>query len=373
MAKRLTIYYATYVYDERMHRGILHYGRSRGWRVQLLQPHAWSLVRGMKPDGLISLMEPDDDTTGMTDYVLSLGVPHVDLSYNRPEVEVPRFLPDLEDGGRQAAEHLAMLGVSSLRCVQWGETIADELRMRGFLESAEEGNLPVECLNMRHCKKEPHQSLLNFLKSAPKPVGVFCSVDQYAGRVLDICLDEGWRVPEDVAILGFYNHEIDSALAEISLSSVDIDIEGRGYKAAQALGRMIRGEDVPVEQNLVPIKGIVCRASTTSRMKDDRFVAGAQEYISSNLRKPLTVEELVGAVGMSRAALQRRFKRVLGHGVAAEIKTQKMAMAKRMLRQGDETATYISEELGFPDVTQFYRVFKRETGETVGQFRKRSR
>lgn len=372
MAKRLTIYYATYVYDERMHRGILRYAIARGWRVKLLLPHSWRNIKGMEPDGLISLMEPEDDTTEMTDYVLSFGVPHVDLSCNRPDINVPRFLPDLEDGGRQAAEHLAMLGVSCMRCMQWGDTWGDDQRMTGFMAAAEEGNIPVEVINMRYCRDAPHHSLYEFLKAAPRPVGVFCSTDHYAVQVLDMCLDEGWTVPDDVAILGFYNHEIDSALAEIPISSVDIDVEKRGYAVAQALDSLMKGELLDSGPRYLPIQGVVQRATTTGKQMLDRYVSVTQEFIGAHLHKPMTVEDIVDAVGMSRPALQRRFKRVLGHGVATEIKRQKIEKAKRMLIQGDETASYISEALGFPDVSQFYRSFKRETGETVGEFRKRN-
>lgn len=364
------ILYGTYVYDERVHRGILRFARTRGWRVKLLLPHAWQHMHGVPADGIVSLLEPEEDSSGMTDYLLSLGLPMVDLSKNRGEVKMPRLLPDLEQAGRVAAERFAQLGLKHVRYLCWGNNWHDSLRLKGFTMVARKHHMKGEILELHTHREKPQEAIQRFLGDAPKPVGVFCSFDHYASRVLDLCLEMGWEVPAEVAILGCYNHELDSALAEIPISSIDLDLEARGYRAAALLADLLEGKRVPHGITYCPIRGIIERATTEKGANRDPFVAAAVQFIESHLHQSLTVPDVATAVGLSRPALQRRFEKALGRGVATEIERLRIDKAKRLLLDMSESATAIGEELGFPDVAQFYRVFKRATGSTIGAFRK---
>lgn len=367
------ILYGTYVYDERVHRGILRFARTRGWRVKLMLPHAWQHMQGVAAAGIVSMLEPVEDSSEMTDYLLSLGLPMVDLSKNRSEVKLPRLLPDLEQAGRVAAEHFAQLGLKHVRYLCWGNNWHDDLRMKGFAMVARKHRMVWDTLELCSHRDKPQEAIQRFLSEAPRPVGVFCSFDHYASRVLDLSLDLGWQVPGEVAILGCYNHEVDSALAEVPISSIDLDLEARGYRTAALLADLLEGKRVPHGITYCPIRGIVERATTVLGANRDPFVAAAVQFMEGHLHQPITVPEVAAATGLSRPALQRRFEKALGRGVATEITRLRMEKAKRLLLDTTESATAIGEELGFPDVAQFYRSFKRETGSTIGAFRKAHR
>ncbi|MGC4017586.1 MAG: substrate-binding domain-containing protein [Luteolibacter sp.] len=370
--KRPTILYGTYVYDERVHRGILRFGRQRGWKVRLLQPHSWQHAEMLAADGIISMMEPEDDSgSGMTEHLISRKLPTVELSLNRLEVPSLRLLPDARQAGRLAAEYLGGFRFEHRLHVCWGRTWHDDLRIAGFREAMEEKGLPWELLELRDLGADRMPEIRRRLEALPKPLSVFCSFDHYAEQVLEVCMDAGWEVPQDVAILGCYNHEVHSVFSEIPLSSIDMGLEERGYQAASLLAEIMSGMPVPEEPLYSPAKAVIERASTRQESSRDPVVAQALHFVEKQIHRSLGVEELAAAVGVSRASLQRRFEKACGQGVGREILRLRMERAAKLLREGDHSAATVAGLVGFPDVLHFYRVFKRHTGFTTKEYRAR--
>ncbi|MFD0895024.1 substrate-binding domain-containing protein [Luteolibacter ambystomatis] len=371
---RPTILYGTYTYDERVHRGILRFGRQHGWKVRLLLPHSWQHAEMLVADGIISMVEPEDDAgSGMTEHLMARGLPMVDLSLNHPEVRALRLLPDARGGGRMAAEYLAGFRFERWLHVCWGRTWHDELRIAGFREGAESAGMPWELLEIRDHKDDRMAVIRRRLLELPKPLGVFCSFDHYSEQVLEVCLEAGLAVPQDVAILGCYNHEVHSVFSEIPLSSIDMGLEDRGYQAASLLQGLLDGGPVPDEPLYSPAKGVIERASTNLESSRDPVVAQALYFIESRMHQPLGVEEVAAAVGVSRASLQRRFEKACGRGVGKEILRIKMDRAAKLLREEDDSAAMVAGRVGFPDALHFYRVFKKYTGLTTKEYRARHR
>lgn len=373
MRKRLksrTILFGTCFYDERVHRGILRYARTSGWKVKLLQDHAWEHHEGTAADGVISLMTGEEEQSGMTEYLLSLKLPTVDLGMARLERNIPRVLPDLLGAGRLAGEHFRLLGQRDWLHVCWGVSWHDDLRIRGFSEMAERCNANLRILKLNVRRASAMEAIRDCLDELPKPVAVFCSFDDYASQVLDACFERDWRVPYDVAILGCYNHELHSAFAEMPISTIDLDMETRGYRAAAMLDGLLRGEPPPASPVYSPVGGLVERTTTRFTALADGVVAEALAFIANSLHRPLSVTDVMRAAGLSRAALQRRFEGALGHGVATEINRLKIERAGKLLRETEESASAIGEQVGFPDTLHFYRVFKRHTGMTTKEYRR---
>ncbi|BCU79420.1 substrate-binding domain-containing protein [Luteolibacter sp. LG18] len=369
---RPTILYGTYVYDERMHRGILRFGRQHGWRVRLLLPHSWQHAEMLQADGIISMVEPEEDAgSGMTDHLMSLGLPTVELSLSRPGMPALRLLPDARASGRLAGEYLAGLERRHWLHVCWGRTWHDDLRIAGFREVAEDREIPWTLLEIRDHKAARMVEIRRQLEALPKPLGVFCSFDHYSEQVLEVCLDAGWAVPQDVAILGCYNHEVHSVFAEIPLSTIDMGLEDRGYQAAALLRYLMAGGEMSSEPLYSPVKGVIERASTSLHSSRDSVVVQAVHFIENQMHRPLGVEEVAAAVGVSRASLQRRFEKACGRGVGREILRIKMDRAAKLLREEDDSAAMVAGRVGFPDALHFYRVFKKYTGQTTKEYRAR--
>jgi LacI family transcriptional regulator len=373
MPNRLTtsdrlILLALYVYDPRIHRGVLRFARERGWRVRLLNVHTWSDHADERPDGVISMFEPPAESHGMTEHVLSLGVPIVELSLVRPEIPVARIPPDCERMGAVAAEYLQKLGRNFL-FVAWSRAWADMERLAGFQSALARIGCETASLFISEAGIRGAAAMAEAMKSLPRPLQVFCSYDKWAELVLDACLLAGWRVPEEVAILGCYNHELLSAMAQIPISSIEMNSETRGYLAAAFLEEILQGRADLHGMRRTPVGEILERASTNRQAIADPLVLAAIQYIRANLERKISVAEITESVGASRAALQRRFQKAVRHGVGEEITRQRIEKAREILSTSTLKASVVAEEVGYPSAFQFFRAFKKHTGMTAMEYR----
>ncbi|MCP5535206.1 MAG: helix-turn-helix domain-containing protein [Akkermansiaceae bacterium] len=179
-------------------------------------------------------------------------------------------------------------------------------------------------------------------------------------------LELGLKIPEDIAIISGQHREVDSAYLAIPITTIDLNMKQQGYNAAEALHKLIQGEQLAAEVYFTQGAKIIQRDSTALPQKG---LSKATEYIDQHIGDPITVDQLALKAGISRASLQRQFKETFGCGVATEIRRRRMDQAKALLIESDMSATAIADKLGYSSVAQFYRLFKKESGLTCGEYR----
>ena len=103
--------------------------------------------------------------------------------------------------------------------------------------------------------------MAQLLHLKPQPDGVFCFNDPLATGAMDYAIEQGARIPEDLAIIGCGNLHYDDSL-RVGLSSIDQHSRRIGEAAARiALG--ILGSRVPRAPETVILQPeLVIRAST---------------------------------------------------------------------------------------------------------------
>ena len=69
------------------------------------------------------------------------------------------------------------------------------------------------------------------LRTSPRPDGVFCSNEPIAMGAMKAILEGGYRIPEDIALIGCGNVDY-ASLLRVPLSSVDQETEKMGELAA---------------------------------------------------------------------------------------------------------------------------------------------
>lgn len=102
-----------------------------------------------------------------------------------------------------------------------------------------------------------------------------------------------------------------------------------------------------------------------------RSVEGAIEYIDTHVHERLTIEEMAARSNLSPRRFTTLFKQLTGETFSNYLNQKRIDYACQRL---DETGhiLYACHGSGFNDVAYFYRVFKKLTGTTPGDYLKKS-
>lgn len=85
---------------------------------------------------------------------------------------------------------------------------------------------------------------------------------------------------------------------------------------------------------------------------------------------PWTVAELADRVGMSRTAFAVRFSSLTGISPLQYLTRWRMDIARELLDKNEESLEGIARKVGYDSGAAFSKAFKRETGQSPGQFRR---
>ncbi len=93
------------------------------------------------------------------------------------------------------------------------------------------------------------------------------------------------------------------------------------------------------------------------------------DYIHRNISKNIKIGEIADAFGYSPKYLSHLFSKIRGISLKQFILAQKIETASFYLSDSDRTITDIAAEVGFSDVHNFSRTFKKVTGLTPSAYR----
>ncbi len=103
----------------------------------------------------------------------------------------------------------------------------------------------------------------------------------------------------------------------------------------------------------------------------DEPVKKAQEYIENNFRNKITVEQLAETLALSRRNLERRFKKATCNTITEYIQRVKIEAAKMSLESSRENINEVMYNVGYQDPKAFRVTFKRITGLSPIQYKKK--
>jgi transcriptional regulator GlxA family with amidase domain len=112
---------------------------------------------------------------------------------------------------------------------------------------------------------------------------------------------------------------------------------------------------------------------STQKNHSDSAILEAQALIERPQAPMLSVSELATAVAMSRRNFIRRFKSATGNTPVEYIQRVRVESAKHALEAGDEPVDAIASRTGYEDAGSFRKIFKRFTGVSPIEYRRRSR
>ncbi|MBQ8995184.1 MAG: helix-turn-helix domain-containing protein [Oscillospiraceae bacterium] len=104
-----------------------------------------------------------------------------------------------------------------------------------------------------------------------------------------------------------------------------------------------------------------------------REVFSALQYIADHAHESIGIDDVASAVNLSRSSLTKRFRKETGKSITEHITETKIRDAKRLLRYSDRTYGEIANTLAFSSQAYFQMVFKKVTGMTPGEYRRKQR
>jgi LacI family transcriptional regulator len=356
--------------------GIMSYVRQhKPWSIYLPElgrgdtPPQW-LAR-WKGDGIIARIE----TAEIARAVARTRLPVVDVSAARHIKTIPWVETDDQAIAQVACDHLLGRGFRTLAYCGDPRFNWSQWRAEHFARFAAKAgvHLVVHASGLPHDRPAPlgveHRHLVAFVRQLPKPVGVFACYDFKAQQLLDACREIGVAVPEEVAVLGVDNDPLLCSLTTPPLSSVIPNTLRAGYEAAALLERMMSGDRVAPAAHLIPPIGVETRQSTDVLAIADRDIAGAVRFIREHACDGATIADLLRAVPLSRRVLESRYKKATGRTPHEDLVRFRIDRVKQLLAETDHPLERIATLAGFDHPEYMSVAFKRESGQTPGQFR----
>ncbi len=361
-------------YTHAVHRGVVRYARQAGWLLDARSHHLnlGVLPEGWSADGILSFFGPADI---FGPALRASGLPIVNTSPYLAEHGVPTVQPDDRASGIVAAEHLLGRGLQHLSMVQFAPLAAPSVARRIAFEASvtaagrhfHDGVCPPQT------RAAGRQAQLRWLRELlvrlPHPLGVFTESDLWAVELIHQCQESGLSVPDDVAVVGVDNDDLIVDVAQVAVTSVDNDLEGVGFRAAELLDRILSGEAAPAGPVLVPPVGVVQRQSTDVLAVADRDLAAALRFIHNHFADPIQVDDVVDQTSTSRRRLQNLFRDHLGRPIAEEVRRCRLDLAKRLLRETGLKVAAVAERAGFGSAMQMHKLFAQDVGMGPARYR----
>ncbi|MCX7720302.1 MAG: LacI family transcriptional regulator [Dictyoglomus thermophilum] len=168
-------------------------------------------------------------------------------------------------GSYEAVMHLIELGHNRIAHITINpESIIVQERIEGYKKALEDAGIPFDADLLKiFYGKVDEESAINELFSLPDPpTAIFTFSDFMAIQVMKILIRRGYRIPDDISVVGF-----DDTLANLTipaLTTVSQPFYEMGAKAAEILIERLKNPNMPIQHVKLPTK-LVIRESTAKR------------------------------------------------------------------------------------------------------------
>lgn len=162
-------------------------------------------------------------------------------------------------GAQQAVRHLIHLGHERIAFIGGSRDeplhfTAPVDRRKGYLQTLNEAGLEVDSsldIASDFTVSGGDQAMAALLGLTRPPTAVFAASDEMAFGALRVLRDSGLRVPQDISIIGFDDHEMSHL---VNLTTITQPVAQLGAAAAQALVDTLEQLDRPAAETFLPTR-----------------------------------------------------------------------------------------------------------------------
>jgi LacI family transcriptional regulator len=307
------------------------------------------------------------------------GIPVVSLRHLVEKPLFPSFFPDQTIIANRVAEHFFERGFRNFGYLAVpGDKGWERQRKAAFTQIVQKHGFSN--LAIRLVSTEPHRnweneenSLTRWVEGLPKPIGIMANHDTQGVLMVDACRRANLRVPDDVAVVSVDNDPVLCEIAATPLSSLDQNVQRLGFEAAAALDRMMQGEKIRAQNYFLEPGEVVSRQSSDTVMVSDLRLANAIRFVRQTAGIGININDVAKAAGMSRRALEKQFRALIGRTPLQEIQEVRFRQIRKLLLETEYTLPRIAELTGIQYHEYLVRFFKKKSGFTPGEFRRKMR
>jgi LacI family transcriptional regulator len=202
----------------------------------------------------------------LIDRICGLNIPIVFVDYETKNNCCPLILIDNVHGGQTATNHLIELGHKNIGFI--GGDIQHpslEERLTGYKIALEKSDIPIKSSLIETAAKYPdrqngYEAAEKLFKNNKNISAIFACNDAMAIGAMHFCKDKGYRIPEDISVIGFDDVEAD-LLLDPPLTTMRVPKIELGAEALRVTIEYLKNHKTANKKILVPVELIV-RGST---------------------------------------------------------------------------------------------------------------
>jgi DNA-binding LacI/PurR family transcriptional regulator len=222
---------------------------------------------GAHVDGILISVSGETDRTDHFSALQHKNIPVVFFDRIQEDLETSQVYTDNYDIAFSGTEHLIKEGCRRIAIVAGPQNLYNSRnRLKGYIDALKKHDITVDenyivRAHFRGSNVEAYTKQLINLQQ--KPDAVFAINDYAAVEMIHVFKKHGFRIPQDIAILGFNNDHI-GRFTEPSLSTIDLSAYDMGVAAAEILLQQIKEPGYPFQKRLIKSELIVRNSSRRS-------------------------------------------------------------------------------------------------------------
>lgn len=176
------------------------------------------------------------------------GFPIVLFDRISKSVEAHQIASNNFKGAYEATQHLISQGYHRIAHINTTASITmPTARFEGYKQALEDNQIPYREQWVKFCETVNEQdvetALTELMAQKEKPQAIFAATDSISTHMLRYFNKHGYKIPEDIALIGFNNTELADMLNP-SLSTVQQPSQQIGSVAAKTLIDLVEGRDL---------------------------------------------------------------------------------------------------------------------------------
>lgn len=226
----------------------------------------WNPKESLK--GVIVIGKNSEDEQKEADMLITCGIPHIFLNRVMDHPSASYVAVDLKKAAYDVVRYLIKKGHKDIAiCGNPHEFRVDKDKLEGYKKALIENDIKVSEQYYHELKDTKNQDdfFETLLAKGNQPTAFFGICDSHAMRFINKAHASGYRVPEDIAVVGMDDVET-SEYFKPALTTVHVPFKKMGMIAVESLLQLITDEDVSCIKTVIK-HHLIIRESCNKRIE----------------------------------------------------------------------------------------------------------